>query len=346
MIAAESHSKRTEIKLNKYDCEWVIENVGRCREATISSPVFISKDGLTQWVLDLKGYDETDDSDFLICETWNFELRVTFSPKSDLKKWIWSCSVKLDNNAELFYAPKNTLSKEFSTERDDIEPIIIHLNQILLTQPEQTSLIIRVVLESTEVMIPPSPLVHKGDLKKNNQKLQQSQMGALFDNAQYGDVTFVLENTTFLAYKGILATRSPVFEAMFRNNLTESQQGRVVISDIDDKTFEVLLRFIYTGDLENLNTTAFDLLLAAADKYRLDDLKEHCEMELCRALTVETLPKLLVLADLHCAAKLKTTAIQFVKTNHAVLGTEDWLTTMKNYPELSNDIMRQVFPPK
>lgn len=69
-----------------------------------------------------------------------------------------------------------------------------------------------------------------------------------------------------------MAARSPVFSAMFEHGMTEAQNHRVEIGDVDGDVLKEMLRFMYTGIAPNLERIADDLL-AAADKYQLERLK-------------------------------------------------------------------------
>lgn len=62
-----------------------------------------------------------------------------------------------------------------------------------------------------------------------------------------------------------MLARSAVFKAMFEHNLTEQQQNRVIIEDIDYDVVKEMLRFMYTATAPNL-TPLVDGLLIAADK--------------------------------------------------------------------------------
>ena len=74
-----------------------------------------------------------------------------------------------------------------------------------------------------------------------------------------------------------LATRSTVFKAAFGHEETEeAKTGRVVIKDVDPKTLEVLIKYIYTETVEEEDRTVN--LLSAADKYNLTGLFKTCEM--------------------------------------------------------------------
>lgn len=59
---------------------------------------------------------------------------------------------------------------------------------------------------------------------------------------------------------------------MFQHGMTEAQNHRVEIDDVDADVLKEMLRFMYTGVAPNLERMADDLL-AAADKYQLERLK-------------------------------------------------------------------------
>merc|ERR1739844_263407 len=60
---------------------------------------------------------------------------------------------------------------------------------------------------------------------------------------------------------------------MFQSNMAEAQAGKATIKDIDKKTVEEMIHFIYTG---RLSGKQFDKpsLLYVAKKYQLDSLKD------------------------------------------------------------------------
>jgi hypothetical protein len=62
---------------------------------------------------------------------------------------------------------------------------------------------------------------------------------------------------------------------MFATPMLEAANSRVIIPDLDSKTLETMLEYIYAAKTPDLadNTALASGLLAAADKYQLDDLK-------------------------------------------------------------------------
>ncbi|XP_021917438.1 speckle-type POZ protein B isoform X2 [Zootermopsis nevadensis] len=138
-------------------------------------------------------------------------------------------------------------------------------------------------------------------------------LGLLFENQKFSDVTLSVSGREFQAHKAILAARSPVFAAMFEHEMEERKHNRVEITDVDHEVLREMLRFIYTGKAANLEKMADDLL-AAADKYALERLKVMCEEALCTNLSIENAADILILADLHSADQLKAQSIDFINT--------------------------------
>ncbi|KOX80695.1 Protein roadkill [Melipona quadrifasciata] len=174
-------------------------------------------------------------------------------------------------------------------------------------------------------------------------------LGLLFENQKFSDVTLTVCGREFQAHKAILAARSPVFSAMFEHEMEERKQNRVDITDVDHEVLREMLRFIYTGKAANLEKMADDLL-AAADKYALERLKVMCEEALCTSLAIENAADILILADLHSADQLKAQAIDFINTHATdVMDTAGFKSMVNSHPHLIAEAFRalatQQIPP-
>jgi speckle-type POZ protein len=88
----------------------------------------------------------------------------------------------------------------------------------------------------------------------------------------------------------------------------------VEIEDIDPDVFQELLRYMYTGSPQS---TAMDVMapgiLAAANKYMLDQLKTRCETHLIRQMSAKNCLDLLTLTTHHPAEHLKKFAIDYFR---------------------------------
>ncbi|XP_052813553.1 BTB/POZ domain-containing protein 3-like isoform X1 [Mya arenaria] len=91
------------------------------------------------------------------------------------------------------------------------------------------------------------------------------------------DVKFIFpndNNESCTGHKLILSMRSAVFEAMFYGPLA-TEDGEVTISDIEKSTFEMVLRYVYSNNLEVDEDTVLRCLYAAK-KYCIDGMLKLC----------------------------------------------------------------------
>ncbi|XP_065209094.1 speckle-type POZ protein B-like [Planococcus citri] len=162
------------------------------------------------------------------------------------------------------------------------------------------------------------------------------------DDDHFTDAIISVKDKDYPVHKIILATRSSVFNTMFRSKMQESQNNRIVIPDIEQEPFEEMLHYIYTGKTKNLDESAFELL-PAADKYDLKDLKAMCEEMLYRKLSTDNAAKILMLADMHHANELKTLTLRFIRDNYASCedfkNSEIWTELTTSHVQLIKDML-------
>lgn len=132
--------------------------------------------------------------------------------------------------------------------------------------------------------------------------------------SEYSDFTILVDEKSFHLHKCILATRSPVFQAMFRHDMIEKNSGTVKIQDIRPEVFHELILFIYTGKVNNLEEMAPELLVAA-DKYSFEDLKMLCEEFMCHHITEDNALEYASVANIHSYEKLKPEVDKFIASN-------------------------------
>ena len=122
--------------------------------------------------------------------------------------------------------------------------------------------------------------------------------------------------------------------------MTESLTKKVDIEDIDSEVVRELLHFIYTGSVnENVLKEKARELLAAADMYQLDVLKNICEDHLCSNIQINNAVENLVFGDLHQASKLRSRALKVIAGNLVeVVKTEEYQNLVKHHPSLAAEI--------
>ncbi|GIX84225.1 TD and POZ domain-containing protein 3 [Caerostris darwini] len=149
---------------------------------------------------------------------------------------------------------------------------------------------------------------------------------------------------SFAAHKVILSARSPVFKAMFSNDMKETIANRIDLPDLDGATVHRLLRYMYSDVVEVLEWDSVRNLYAAADKYAIGSLKTNCSTILKGSLMPTQACELLVLADMHRDNDLKKFAQDFIlENNEYILGSDTWMELEQKNPQLAIEAMRHLY---
>lgn len=143
----------------------------------------------------------------------------------------------------------------------------------------------------------------------------------LFVSQKYTDVVLEAEGKEIRAHKGIICSRSAVFDSMFSHDLLESQENTVKIVDTEFEILQELIRYIYCDRVEDLEKVALQLY-TAADKYEIEDLQRICKDFLMKNLNADIVVEVLVLADCHSSDDLRECAekylIKYVNMLHLI----------------------------
>ncbi|KAJ9553428.1 hypothetical protein OSB04_017473 [Centaurea solstitialis] len=190
------------------------------------------------------------------------------------------------------------------------------------------------------IAIPPS------DMGQNLKYLLESETGC--------DIVFRIRDETFKAHKLILAARSPVFRAQFFGLVGNPNMDEVELEDIEPSIFKAMLLFIYSDNLPDsqeitesmsmcTSTNVIQHLLAAADRFGLDRLKQLCEAKLCEEVNADTVATTLSLADQHRCSQLKAICLKFAAANlGAVMQTEGFKYVEETCPSLISELLETV----
>ncbi|EFX74038.1 hypothetical protein DAPPUDRAFT_226949 [Daphnia pulex] len=108
-------------------------------------------------------------------------------------------------------------------------------------------------------------------------RLAKDQIWAALTNEQnLADVELIVKDKTFFVHKAVLAAHSQVFADEFEKiPLVKDGSHRIKIDNVEPKTVEKFLHFIYTG--ESIRTLADEELLKLADRYGLTTLIILCQ---------------------------------------------------------------------
>ncbi|GFT01636.1 speckle-type POZ protein B [Nephila pilipes] len=167
----------------------------------------------------------------------------------------------------------------------------------------------------------------------------QKNLGTLYKENILCDTKLKTETGTFLAHKNILSARSPVFKAMFANDMKEKSSECVYIEDLDDDTVERMLLYLYTAAVEDLQWESAYELYAAADKYEILSLKSMCSSFLKNNLCPDNACELLILANMHLDQYLKSVVQDYILYHKGIFNSKEWKLLMKTNLQLAADIM-------
>ncbi|GFT44946.1 TD and POZ domain-containing protein 3 [Nephila pilipes] len=165
----------------------------------------------------------------------------------------------------------------------------------------------------------------------------------MYEKRILSDICLRSDSESFHVHKNILGVRSPVFEAMFRNDMKEKMKTSIDLHDIDANTLHRLLLYIYTDTVEDLEwETALDLY-RAADRYGVIDLREKCSMFFKANFSQSNVFHIFSLADMHHDQDLKIISRDFITRKSAeFINSEEWKTFKKSNIELAFEIMEYM----
>ena len=126
--------------------------------------------------------------------------------------------------------------------------------------------------------------------------------------------------------------------------MIEKRTNKVTLKEIDFNVVREILHFIYTGATNrNVLEEKTVELLAAAERFQMDELKRICEDCLCGNLSIDNAIEYLVLGDYHQAHKLSRMAVNMIAQNlDKVVRTEEYQDLKKHYPLLVDLIDNQL----
>jgi hypothetical protein len=91
----------------------------------------------------------------------------------------------------------------------------------------------------------------------------------------FSDITITLDNDHYNLHRCILASQSEYFAALFTNGMLESKQPVIALKDVSKEVFDLIVEFLYTGDIKSDVSWSVELLMAAS-RFQITDLEELC----------------------------------------------------------------------
>ncbi|GFY55609.1 TD and POZ domain-containing protein 3 [Trichonephila inaurata madagascariensis] len=275
----------------------------------------------------------------LKCTILNFHLLDAFGNKVKyLKKKVIFAEYKQN-----FLCPLSIFMDEVMEDKD------LYLPDNILTLHCECSFTAGVVLEEIEkITFACPPSIQEGSLAQDNLENKNSSdltrillenLESLYKENLLCDTKLKTKTRTFPTHQNILSARSPVFKAMFNNDMKEKNSEYVYIEDLDDDTVQRMLLYIYTATVPDLQwDTACDLY-TAADKYEILSLKSKCSSFLKDNLSQGNACNLLIFADEHQDQDLISLIQDYILIHRGIFNTKEWELFMKTNLQLAANLM-------
>ncbi|KAI6174523.1 Speckle-type POZ protein B [Aphelenchoides bicaudatus] len=163
-----------------------------------------------------------------------------------------------------------------------------------------------------------------------------------FNDPDFSDCEIHVADKVFHVNKMILKLHSEVFLACFRHNSVESQTNKIHIEDADADMVEAMLKFMYSADVEELDSKAFELF-KLSDRYNVVGLKNLCANNMCSNLSVGTVFNCLRVAYQVNNEELKNKCICFVADNPGqVMEQPEWNELTNQEPLIYADLCQHL----
>lgn len=128
----------------------------------------------------------------------------------------------------------------------------------------------------------------------------------LWSSKDFTDAVVAANGVDFPVHRCVLVAASAFFDKAFKTPMREGQNARIDIDNYEASVVEILLRFLYTGEIGNDENKHAAALLSLAHQLEVSHLVEHCAAKLVEnvcernvARTVGSLRNLRDCSDLH-----------------------------------------------
>lgn len=162
---------------------------------------------------------------------------------------------------------------------------------------------------------------------------------SILTSGQNADVIFKLGDKEFPAHRLILESRSTVFATMFNIEMKEKLSGVVQITDINPDVFELVLLYLYCGEVASISADKVRQVFEVAHRYELTDLKGWCISFMEDNLSSNTILDTFILAELYELQHLQKLAKEYIAKNPRILDTDIWQTFAAQNPTVAIRIL-------
>lgn len=156
------------------------------------------------------------------------------------------------------------------------------------------------------------------------------------DSGTYCDLTFEIGAEKFPCHRIILASSSPYFQVLLTHTFKENNLNSIELHDIEPEIFSLLLRYIYSGQIE-LDENNVQEILFASDMLQLEEVVQFCCHYLSVTLNEKNVLDIWKISNELDRLSLKNDAEHYILTHFRSLIKLDMIKL------ISRDLLNQIF---
>ncbi|CAG2115853.1 unnamed protein product, partial [Medioppia subpectinata] len=141
-------------------------------------------------------------------------------------------------------------------------------------------------------------------------------------DSKFCDFQLKVDEKIFNVHRVVLSASSPYFEALFSNDLIEKESKFVEIKDISSKIFDVLLEYIYSGEVA-INGDNVQELVSAANRLELTEIVSICCQYMNRQLDPINCIGILRFAEFLSCTSLRFDSKRYIERHFAEVIKEE-----------------------
>lgn len=146
----------------------------------------------------------------------------------------------------------------------------------------------------------------------------------LFESKMLSDFSLLVDGIEIRAHRFVLSVRCPVLRALLADKTT----AKLEINDISYEAVNEFLRYIYTGEIENIDKFPEELLLASI-KYKMKGLQAICCENIISNMDPKSSVDWFLIAHHNQIDELKDKTSDFIQENTKAILETDWFNKMK-----------------
>lgn len=90
-----------------------------------------------------------------------------------------------------------------------------------------------------------------------------SDLKSLYESKRFSDIAIQVKNEIIKAHKTILCARSTYFASLFEKAMPDKPIDIIQIEDYTFETINEMIRFLYCGEVVDLEKIVYELIIAA-----------------------------------------------------------------------------------